>query len=322
MGNKKTIRTKKESYANTDKNLGERSFRNGHSALEDPRIVDPRFRPSPSEINKIGISGQTSNLEKEAYEVIDLIREGYSLEYCRGVLSKKINDKTKRPYSPRFIQTIVLKANKVIQQYHKAEQYKVHHLHINRYNAMIRRLLQKEFEINPEIPWLARKLEIDALTEALLVMKQKEELLGIYRKSFKIEINNETNIQIVNGRSIVDGLDIDLLETQELIELHELITIMKTNVEEAPQGVLLTAEEIVQEQISNNPLEFLKFDKESNTDLIEILRPVIDEEIEEIRLETLTNSLLRKSEQELEESLQKRKSVKEILRKKIEERYR
>jgi len=199
-----------------------KSVTSNRVGLQDPKVVEKKNRRDLSKT-----LGPKPNMEREVYDVIDWMREGYSNEWCTQKLRQTINDKTGRVYSPRFVENIVTASNQLINQWYRSQIYQIENVHITRYNQIVVEKLNKKYDFSENMPeWLRVKLESDDLMEALNALKQKETLLGMHRKTFKLTINTQNNINIVGPKKVdKDKIDLTKLTLEEQIELMQLIEV-------------------------------------------------------------------------------------------------
>lgn len=186
---------------------------------QSTRLLNPKQRPDATIPNHVG---KVSQLAIQVYEAIDLIKLGWTSQAIRQKMESTINPNTNRPFAPRFVTDILRKASAIVKKGYKLELKKAHGMHIARYNAIMNDLLTREYTMNPNAPWLVRKQEIEDLTFALATLKQKEELLGMHRKAFRVIINNQLNLK-VQRNVLNDDVDFNVLEFSEQVELMELI---------------------------------------------------------------------------------------------------
>lgn len=233
----------------------------GRKFLQDPKIVEKKFRRDLTKITR----GREPLMEKEVYRCIDWIREGKSLEYCTELLRKTINVRTKKFYNGRFVENIVTTANQLIILWYKNQIYKVEKLHIARYNEMIVDLMNKKYPIKEEKPWIADALEGKDLLDVLQAMKQKEILLGMHRKAFKVTINNQTNYFLENEQKKAikkEKIDISKLTFEEQVELLDLIK-LSSKTDNEVHGVMLKEkiEEVEYEEVEQPKEESKNIEK-------------------------------------------------------------
>lgn len=203
----------------------------GKKALQDPKIVEKKNR---RDLTKPTIGGK-SNMEKEVYQVIDWMKEGKSHEWCTEQLRNTINENTGRVYAPRFVENIITASSQLINLYYRSQIVQVEKIHIARYNQIIIDKLNKKYEFSERMPeWLCIKIVSDDLNEVLQAMKQKEVLLGMHRKTFKLTINTQNNINISNSqpKAKPNQIDIEKLTLEEQIELMQLIELTSRSEDE------------------------------------------------------------------------------------------
>lgn len=188
------------------------------------RLLNPNQRPDATVPNHVG---KVSQLAIQVYEAIDMIKAGITHQKIRERMEGKINPNTGRPFAPRFVTDIIRKASSIVKKGYKLEMKKAHGTHIARYNKIINDLLTKEYVMNPNAPWLVRKQEIEDLMNCLATLKQKEELLGMHRKAFRIIVNNQLNLT-VQKNILNEDIDFNVLTFSEQVELMELINKCKS----------------------------------------------------------------------------------------------
>lgn len=233
----------------------------GRKALVDPKIVVKKNR---RDLSKVKPTGNKPMMEKEVYDTIDWMREGKSHEWCTEQLRNTINPNTGRLYAPRFVENIITAANQLINLWYKSHIYKVEKLHVSRYNKIIIDKLNKKYSFNEGMPeWLMIKIQGDDLLEVLQAMKQKEMLVGMHRKSFKLTINTQNNINITSNKpkpKAAEKIDIEKLTLNEQVELLQLIALSSRD-EDEMFGVKLreksadNIEDAVVEEIVNNNIK-------------------------------------------------------------------
>lgn len=235
----------------------------GKKALQNPNVVEKKNRRDLSSNTR----GPKPLMEQEVYQTIDWMKQGQSTQWCTDMLKQTINQKTGRVYAPRFVENIITAANQLIEMYYRAQIYQVEQLHVTRYNQIIVDLLNKKYEFNEEMPeWLRIKLIADDLNDVLQSLKQKETLLGMHRKTFKLTINTQNNINFGQPKikpTQPAKLNLELLSLQDQVELLQLISITSRTDDEM-YGVILSKtkadNDIDQtiEVIQNNNIEFIE----------------------------------------------------------------
>lgn len=226
MAIKKRTKTAKQILANATDN---------RKYLQDPNVVDPKYRRDLSKI-----VNKTPLMELHTYEAIDWMRQGKSNEWITQHLCHTKNERTNRCLAPRFVENILTAANQLITLWYHDQIYKVEKIHIARYNQIIIEKLNKKYSFSEDMPpWLAVKIQSDDLIDCLNAMRQKEVLLGMHRKSFKITINNQTNVTVNKVKS-EPKIDIHNLIFTEQAELLKLISITNKSDNEL-HGVILKA---------------------------------------------------------------------------------
>lgn len=219
----------------------------GRKSLQDPKIVERKNRRDITTTK-----GPKPMMEKEVYQVIDWMKEGKSHEWCTQQLRATINERTQRVYAPRFVENIITTAGQLLNMYYRSQIHKVEKVHIARYNQIIIDKLNKKYEFSERMPeWLCIKIVSDDLNEALQAMKQKEVLLGMHRKTFKLTINTQNNINITNTnkpKQQLDKIDIHNLSLEEQVELLSLIELTSRSDDEV-YGVKLKTVEKHQDEV-------------------------------------------------------------------------
>lgn len=224
----------------------------GRKNLQDPAIVEKK--------NRRDLSKSTSPLvplmEKEVYKAIDWLREGKTTDAITNELRSTINPRTKRKYASRFVENIVTTANQLIQMWYRNQIYQIQHVHTTRYNKIIISRLNKTYG-HIDKPWIAIKAESMHLDEILQALKQKEVLLGMHRKTFRLIFNSQTNFYESerqkrdlekNPREKKKEINLDLLTFEEKVELLDLIR-ESTRTEDEIHGVILKNQITTQEVI-------------------------------------------------------------------------
>jgi hypothetical protein len=268
--------------------------RSGREAIKDPRVVDPANRPSAEEIAKKGSGGLAGNMERLVYQIIDMIKSGIDLSTCEEILSEEINPNTNKKFAPRFIHNAVVVASGLIRRNYEIQQEEVVGLHIKRYNEEITRLLNIKLDRIPPQKRLAVKVE--AYMNCLDTLHQKEKLLGMHTKDFKIIINNEETTIV---REKKPKLDISKLTLAEKIELNALLEKSRKSDDDEVCSVILK-KDVVGETID---IEAEVIVEKSNIDRMENREPqkAIDDKSQGQALMSLEDKLretLRKRAQE------------------------
>jgi hypothetical protein len=234
--------------------------RQSRTFVQDHRVVDPKNRPSEEELS-IKERGKAPNFEKLVYPTIDRIKSGLSLNACKELICQEINPNTNRPYHERFAQDIVLRANALIKEDYTIQRKEVISQHMMRYDQEINHLLNYVAPINDRQPWLEEQANINARMDCLNVLHQKEELLGMHRKKFRLIINNEDEITV---REKSPKIDLSKLTLEEKIELNSLIE-KSRRTEDEISGVILNKEsrkviedvdcEVIEEKVNIDRME-------------------------------------------------------------------
>lgn len=281
--------------------------RSGRKALENPLVVYPENRPTKEEMNK-GQCGKPGNMEEIVYEMIDLIRTGVSLDGCKEIFGERINPNTGRVFAPRFLQTCSLKANALIQEVYEINKTELVSLHIKRYDREIQRLLsietpkEADFE-TPKGYWRAFNQKVIGMSDCLDALQQKERLLGIHTKSFRLVINSEEET-VLKDRA--PEIDISLLSLDEKIELNDLIEKTRRTEDEI-SGVILRQDirTTVTEDIEHEVVE-----EKSNIDRIENREPEVVTELapEGLALELIKEKMNVRLQHAAKEALLKHRS--------------
>lgn len=221
------------------------SVTSGRKSLQDPKIVEKKNRRDLK-----ATKGPKPTMEKEVYQVIDWMREGKSNQWCTDQLKATINQRTGRVYAPRFVENIITAANQLINQWYRSQIFQVEKLHVARYNQIIVDTLNKKYEFSERMPeYLRIKLIADDLLDVLQAMKQKEVLLGMHRKTFKLTINTQNNINITSKSSVKkEDIDITKLSFEQQVELMNLIEVMSRSEDEV-YGVQLKRIEKHQDEV-------------------------------------------------------------------------
>ena len=231
----------------------------GKKHLQDPNVVEKKNRRDLTNIK----SGVAPQMEKEVYQTIDWMREGWSTEWCTQKLRSTINAKTGRVYAPRFVENIITAANQLLNLYYRSQIYKVEKVHIARYNKIIVDKLNRDYQsefahLICEKPWVVEQIEQVDLMDVLQALKQKETLLGMHRKTFKLTINNQNNIYVTQKKAPPKPkIDITKLSFDEQVELLALIEITNKTDDELHGVILATPKasdtiDIEAEIIENN----------------------------------------------------------------------
>lgn len=237
----------------------------GKKHLQDPKVVEKKNRRDLSK-NRFGTDPQ---MEREVYKAIDWMREGKNIEWCTQELRRTINAKTGRVYAPRFVENIITAANQLIEMYYRSQIYQVEKVHIARYNKMIIDKLNRNYDeefayLIAEKPWVVEQIEQVDLMDVLQAMKQKEMLLGMHRKTFKVTINNQNNIFVQQPKAPPKPkLDISKLTLEEQVELLSLVQ-LTSRTEDEMHGVILSSPklndtiDIEAETIENDNVKYIE----------------------------------------------------------------
>lgn len=258
----------------------------GRKTLQDPKIVEPKNRRTKT------TKGRDSLMEKEVFQAIDWMKEGISTEEITSRLRNTVNERTKRKYAPRFVENIVTAANQLLNLYYKDQIHNVEKLHIARYNQMIIDILNKDYEaafpsLAARKPWMLKEKEINDLFDALQAMKQKETLLGMHRKTFRLIFNTQNNITVKSTIKQPD-VDITILSLDEQVELLQIIQ-SASRTEEEVYGVILAqpkqekTEDIEVELIENNNIarieQYKKKSKNNDGSTLQDIQKVIQQRL-------------------------------------------
>lgn len=225
-----------------------KSATSGRKNLQDPAIVEKKNRRDLSKV-----TGVAPLMEKEVYNAIDALRAGQDTDTITAALQNTINPRTKRKYAPRFVENIVTTANQLIQMWYRNQIYQIEQVHVTRYNRIIIDRLNKSYA-HIEKPWIAAKAESMHLEEILQAMKQKETLLGMHRKTFRLIFNSQINFyeserqKTISEKEKKKSINLELLSFEEKIELLELIK-LSSRTDDEIHGVILREKKIEEETI-------------------------------------------------------------------------
>lgn len=243
----------------------------GRKTLQDAKIVEKKNRTK-----LVPVKGKFPLMEKEVYKTIDWMKEGKSVEWCTQELRNTINERTGRLYAPRFVENIITTSNQLLNLWHKEQIYKVEQVHAVRYNMIVVDKMNKNYDslLNNEnlSPFVVKKIIEMDLMDALQALRQKETLLGLHRKTFKIVFNTQNNFigdTVAKPKQTKQSLDLDRLTLEEQVELLDLIAISSRSddevygvkLRELKQGV--TDEVVEVGAINNNIKQIEKFTKPS-----------------------------------------------------------
>jgi hypothetical protein len=245
----------------------------GRKTLQDPKIVEAKNRPV-----LVPVKGKFPLMEKEVYKVIDWMKEGRSTEWCTQELRNTVNERTKRLYAVRFVENIITTANQLLNLWYKEQIYKVEQVHAVRYNSIVVDKMNKDYTslLNNEniSPFVVNKIIEMDLMDALQALRQKEVLLGLHRKTFKIVFNTQNNFiggAVTKPKQTKQSLDLDRLTLEEQVELLDLIAISSRSEDEV-YGVKLRGvdgkiidEAVEVEVINDNIKRIEKFVKPNRT---------------------------------------------------------
>ena len=233
------VQAKKRRPRKDGRGKAKKPRRKGREAIKDPKVVDPKNRPTSEEIAKKGSGGVSGNMERLVYKTIDWIKSGLSIDACREMICEEINPNTKRPFHERFADMVVLTANKLVKKDYELQRTEVISLHMQRYDSEIQALLMYQAPPNERKPWLEEEMNVAARMNCLGVLHQKEQLLGMHRKEFRIVINNEETIEVRDQKT---NIDLSKLSLEEKVELNELIE-KSRQTEDEIGGVILRSEQ-------------------------------------------------------------------------------
>jgi len=272
--------------------------RKGREAIKDPKMVDPKNRPTKEEIEKKGVGGKDGNMERLVYQTIDRIKSGMSIDACKEILEEEINPNTKKPYHERFVQDVTIRANTLIKQDYDIQRSEVISIHTQRYDREIESLLNY---VAPSYIWEDYKREEAkniAYMNCLGVLHQKEELLGMHRKAFRLIINNEETTIIKNTKP---NIDLSRLTLEEKIELNQLME-KSRRTEDEIGGVILRSEQAkVIEDVEHEVVEErLNIDRMENKQPKEFIEPLPQNMALLSIQEKMRLALRRKAKEELE----------------------
>jgi hypothetical protein len=226
----------------------------------------------------VPVKGKFPLMEKEVYKVIDWMKEGRSTEWCTQELRNTVNERTKRLYAVRFVENIITTANQLLNLWYKEQIYKVEQVHAVRYNSIVVDKMNKDYTslLNNEniSPFVVNKIIEMDLMDALQALRQKEVLLGLHRKTFKIVFNTQNNFiggAVTKPKQTKQSLDLDRLTLEEQVELLDLIAISSRSEDEV-YGVKLRGvdgkiidEAVEVEVINDNIKRIEKFVKPNRT---------------------------------------------------------
>jgi len=272
--------------------------RSGREALKDPKVVDPKNRPTKEEVEKKGVGGKDGNMERLVYQTIDRIKSGMSVDACRELICEEINPNTKKPYHERFADEVTLTANKLIKQDYDIQRSEVISIHTQRYDREIEVLLHFIPPWYIEEDWKREEAKNIAYMNCLGVLHQKEELLGMHRKAFRLIINNEETTIIKNTKP---NIDLSKLTLEEKIELNQLME-KSRRTEDEIGGVILRSEQTkVIEDIQHEVVEErLNIDRMENKQPKEFIEPLPQNMALSGIQEKMRLALRRKAKEELE----------------------
>lgn len=280
--------------------------RSGRKAIADPKVVDPKNRPTKEDREKHK-PPRDSQMETIVYEMIDLIKSGVSLDGCKSIFMERINPNTHRLFHERFLQDCVLRANKLIKQVYEINKTDLIGVHIQRYDQEVNRLLniptprEEEYE-NIKHYWADFNRKCLSMSQCLDALQQKEKLLGIHTKSFKLIINNEEET-IVREKKL--KIDITLLTLEEKIELNSLLEKSRRTDDEIGGVILREKRDSVVEDVEHEEIsDRLNVDRMENKQPLVIVEP----NPEGLMLESIQDKMHKRLQQAAKEALIKKGS--------------
>lgn len=189
--------------------------------MPTPRSNKPKTLPPSSIKVKTVKESEEKGLQFTTWvlRTVEMMKKGHTMMVVKDMIAQNIGDKK---VSPGYIAGIISEANKILSQEFSTNRKHVEGLHLRRYNNSINRLLAVS-EGDYEDPDEGRRAQITAFMQALDTLYQKEKLLQFHSKNFKIEINNETNINVDNTPKKGPVIDISKLSFEEKVELYELM---------------------------------------------------------------------------------------------------
>lgn len=272
--------------------------RSGREAIKDPKVVDPKKRPTKEEIASKKAGGKDGNMERLVYQAIDRIKSGMSIDACRELICEEINPNTKRPYHERFADEVALTANRLIKQDYDIQRSEVISIHTQRYDKEIDELLHFVAPWYIEEDYKREEAKNIAYMNCLGVLHQKEELLGMHRKAFRLIINNEETTVIRNTKP---NIDLSRLTLEEKVELNQLME-KSRRTEDEIGGVILRSEQAkVIEDVEHEVVEEkLNIDRMENKQPKEIVQPHLENMALLSIQEKMRLALRKKAKEELE----------------------
>jgi hypothetical protein len=170
-------------------------------------------------MSSLSVSGNSKE------KTLVLVKEVYN-QLEKGVHAQEIvrNLKKRLGLNERTIHAYLTEAYKIIDKEAIKEVRTVINIHASRYEEIYQQCryptLEENFdeEGNP-VPVTKTKI-LGLLNEAMNALYDKERVLGFHKKTFNLQLNNNTKVE---KKSIIDKYNLSKLSLQEKIELKNLL---------------------------------------------------------------------------------------------------
>lgn len=197
--------------------------------------------------------------------IIELMKQGLSDQEILDTLIRE--GKT-----PKTANMYLSGARQVLKSEHSKKRKLVVGTHLRRYDRDITRLRNYEPRTDSFAVYNQRKS--DAYWKMMETMHQKEKLLGMHSRSFKLAINNTTNI---NVKEVKNNFNLSKLDIDEKIEFLNLINRCKTG-----NIIIKNSDDEVKIIKPEQEVEDIEFEEvEDNINLIKVIEDKREEEKEE-----------------------------------------
>lgn len=213
----------------------------------------------------------------------------------QGLSDEEIVDELKKTKTTDSALKYLSAARQVLKAEHSKKRKLVVATHLRRYDRDITRLRYFEPQTDSYSIYIERKT--NALWKMMDTMHQKEKLLGMHSKSFKIAINNTTN---VNVKEVKSNFNLNALTIEEKIDFLNLIDKCKTG------NIIITDEKGDKKLIENNKEDNIEdAEYEIVEDNINFIKVVENKKEEPIKEKSVLTSIEDKIKKALLEKAQK-----------------
>jgi hypothetical protein len=228
----------------------------------------------------------------------ELLQRGYMTTAIAHHITLRREAKGLSPHAESKLAEIISRAQLRLRLEYARDRRDIVSLHTARYNRQIRALINIDEQLDTESEkYIFKKTK--ALHLLMDTLFQKEKLLGIHQRNFRIQINNDVNLTR-RDKSIISTLDLGKLSFTEQLELLDLLEKTKISAEEK-MGI---QEELTDEYLDPNEdieeVEVVTEEEEPNVNKINLISSKQDD-----RELGPANSLM-DIEQKMKQALQKR----------------